>query len=108
MVRAVCLKIYWTPITQNLAGARGGLASCHKWRWQMSQCRDDGARALRAVFSSHDNWRNLSEAERDEWRAYFDRMLEWLRHLGYTPERNPCSMLLGDDCHAGPSDEGAA
>jgi hypothetical protein len=58
--------------------------------------RDDGARALRAVFSSHDNWPNLSEVERDEWRCYFERMLEWLHHLGYTPERNPCSMLLED------------
>jgi hypothetical protein len=30
---------------------------------------DDAARALRAVFSSHDNWLNLSEAQRDEWRG---------------------------------------
>ena len=58
------------------------------------QCRDDGARALRAVFSLCDNWLNLSEAERDEWRGYFDRMLQLLRHLGYTRERNPCSILL--------------
>jgi hypothetical protein len=43
--------------------------------------RDDGARALRAAFSSHDIWPNLSEVERDEWRGYFDRMLEWLHHL---------------------------
>jgi hypothetical protein len=28
--------------------------------------RDDAARALRAAFSSNDNWPNLSEAERDE------------------------------------------
>jgi hypothetical protein len=71
--------------------------------------RDDGARALRAVFSSYDNWRNLSEAERDEWRGYFDRMIEFLHLLGYTPERNPCSTLLEAlTTGAGPSDEGAA
>ena len=64
------------------------------WHRQRLQCRDDGARALRAIFSSHDNWLSLSEAERDEWRGYFDRMLAWLHHHGYTPERNPCSMLL--------------
>jgi hypothetical protein len=34
------------------------------------------------------------EAERDEWRGYFDRMVEGLHQLGYTPEPNPCSMLL--------------
>jgi hypothetical protein len=79
-----------------------------RWRRQRLQCRDDGARALRAVFSSRDNWLNLSEAERDEWRGYFDRMLEWLHHLGYTPERNPWSMLLGGfTAGAGPSDEDA-
>jgi hypothetical protein len=73
------------------------------------QCRDDGARALRAVFSSHDNWANLSEAERDEWRGYFDRMLEWLHRLGYTPERNPWSLLLeGLTPGASPSDQGAS
>ena len=72
------------------------------------QCRDDGARALRAVFSSHDNWLNLSEAERDEWRGYFDRMLEWLQHFGYTPERNPSPMLLeGLTAAAASADEGA-
>jgi hypothetical protein len=49
---------------------------------------------MRAVFSSYDNWLDLSETERDEWRGYFDRMLERLRLLGYTPERNPCSILL--------------
>jgi hypothetical protein len=80
-----------------------------RWYRQRLQCRDDGARALRAVFSSHDNWLSLSEAERDEWRGYFDRMLEWLHHLGYTPERNPWSMLLeGLTTGAGPSDEGAS
>jgi hypothetical protein len=67
-----------------------------RWDPQQLQCRDDAARALRAVFSSHDNWSNLSEAERDEWRGYFDRMLERLRRLGYTPERNPWSILLED------------
>lgn len=41
------------------------------------------ARALRAVFSSYDNWPDLSETERDEWRGYFDRMLERLQLLGY-------------------------
>jgi hypothetical protein len=51
---------------------------------------------LRAVFSSHDNWLSLSKAERDEWRGYFDRMLEWLHQRGYTPERNPWSVLLED------------
>jgi hypothetical protein len=61
---------------------------------QRQQCRDDGGRALRAIFSSHDNWLHLSQAERDEWRGYFDRMLGWLHHLGYTAEHNPCSMLL--------------
>ena len=65
-----------------------------QWYRQRLQVRDDGARALRAVFSSHDNWLNLSEAERDERRGYFDRLLEWLHHLGYTPERNPWSVLL--------------
>ena len=80
-----------------------------QWCRQRSQIRDDGARALRAVFSSHDNWSNLSDAERDEWRGYFDRMLEWLHHLGYTPERNPCSMLLrGLKAGAVPSDQGAS
>jgi uncharacterized protein (DUF927 family) len=75
---------------------------------QRQQCRDDGARALRAVFSSHDNWLNLSEAERDEWRGYLDRMFEWLHHFGYTPERNPWSMLLeGLTSAPDPSDEGA-
>ena len=76
---------------------------------QRLQCRDDGARALRAVFSFHDNWLSLSEAERDEWRAYFDRMLERLHELGYTPERNPWSMLLeGSTTGAGLSEEGAS
>jgi hypothetical protein len=80
-----------------------------RWDGQRSQFRDDGARAMRAVFSSHDNWLDLSEAERDEWRGYFDRMLEGLRHLGYTPERNPWSMLLQDlTLGADPSDEGAS
>jgi hypothetical protein len=41
------------------------------------------ARALRAVFSSHDIWLDLSEVERDEWRGYLDRMLGWLHHFGY-------------------------
>ena len=54
--------------------------------------RDDAARALRAVFSSDDNWPNLSEAERDEWRSYFDRMLEWLHRLGYATNRELWSM----------------
>ena len=78
------------------------------WHRQRLQCRDDGARALRAIFSSHDNWPSLSEAERDEWRGYFSRMLACLHHLGYTPERNPCSMLLEDLTGAGPSDKGAS
>jgi hypothetical protein len=77
-----------------------------RWHRQRLQCRDDGARALRAVFSSHDNWLSLSEVERDEWRGYFDRMLECLQRLGYTPERNPWSLLLEDlRTGAGPSDE---
>jgi hypothetical protein len=67
-----------------------------RWSPQKLQYRDDAARALRAVFSSHDNWPNLTEAERDEWRGYFDRMLERLHRLGYTPERNPWSLLLED------------
>ena len=58
--------------------------------------RDDAARALRAVFSSNDNWSDLSEAERDEWRGYFDRMLEWLHRLGYATDRELWSMPLED------------
>jgi hypothetical protein len=72
-----------------------------RWNPQKLQCRDDAARALRAVFSSHDNWPNLTEAERDEWRGYFDRMIERLHRLGYTPERNPWSILL-EDLNTGP------
>jgi hypothetical protein len=73
------------------------------WDGQRLQCRDDAARALRAVFSSLD----LSEGGRDEWRGYFDQMVEWLHHLGYTPKRNPWSILL-EDSTAGvaPPDEG--
>jgi hypothetical protein len=56
--------------------------------------RDDAARALRAVFSSYDHWPNLSEAERDEWRGYFDRMLEWLHCLGYATDRELWSIPL--------------
>ena len=79
-----------------------------RWYCRSQQCRDDGARALRAVFSSHDNWLNLGEAERDEWRGYFDRMLEWLHQFGCTPERTPWSMLLdGSATATDPSDEGA-
>jgi hypothetical protein len=73
------------------ARATDGGEQCYP---QRQQCRDDGARALRAVFSSHDIWLDLSEVERDEWRAYFDRMLECLQRLGYSAEHNPCSMLL--------------
>ena len=40
--------------------------------------------------------RDQLESERDEWRGYFDRMLERLHRLGYTPERNPWSILLED------------
>lgn len=81
--------------------------ACKDRQHQRLRCRDDGARALRAVFSSHDNWLSLSEAERDEWRGYFDRMLEWLQHLGYTPERNPWSILLeGFTTGAGGAAEG--
>lgn len=80
-----------------------------EWHRQRLQCRDDGARALRAVFSSHDNWLDLSEAERDEWRGYFEQMLEWLHRLGYTSECNPCSRLLESlTTDRNPSDEGAA
>jgi hypothetical protein len=79
------------------------------WDSERLQCRDDAARALRAVFSSHDNWLDLSEGGRDEWRGYFDRMVEWLHHLGYTPKHNPWSILLEDStAGAGPSDEGAS
>jgi hypothetical protein len=35
----------------------------------------------------------MSEAERDEWRGYFDGMLEQLRHLGYSADRNLWMML---------------
>jgi hypothetical protein len=41
-----------------------------------------GPRALRAVFSSNNNWLSLSEAAGDEWRGYFDRMVDWLRRVG--------------------------
>ena len=68
------------------------------WHRERLQCRDDGARALRAVFSSDDNWLDLTEAERDEWRGYFDRMVEGLHLFGYTPEHNPCSVLLEALC----------
>lgn len=87
-------------MTTNATG--GG----EQWRHERSHYRDGGARALRAVFSSQDNWPNLSEAERDEWRGYFDRMLQWLHHLGHTPNRNPWSVLLeGSMADAGPCDE---
>lgn len=92
------------PRSSDSRGAsNGGKRSYHK-----GHCRDVGARALRAVFSSNDNWLSLSEAERDEWRGYFDRMLEWLHHFGYTPERNPSPMLLeGLTAAAASADEGA-
>jgi hypothetical protein len=73
------------------ARATKGGEQCYPKR---QQYRDDGGRALRAIFSSHDNWGALSEVDRDEWRGYFDRMLVWMHHLGYTAEHNPCSMLL--------------
>ena len=76
-------------------GDRSSRAAAKGKRWDRKGAyRDVGARALRAVFSSNDNWLSLSEAERDEWRGYLDRMLEWLHRFGCTPERNPCSMLL--------------
>jgi hypothetical protein len=81
------------PNPRSKDSGRGATTGGEGWH-RIGQCRDDGARALRAVFSSNDNWRNLHEAERDEWRGYFDRMLEWLHEFGYTPERNPWSMLL--------------
>jgi hypothetical protein len=86
------------PISRDRERRSHDHAASDRVRWdpQRLQCRDDAARALRAVFSSHDNWSNLSEAERDEWRGYFDRMLERLHRLGYTPERNPWSILLED------------
>jgi hypothetical protein len=35
-------------------------------------------------------------------------MVEWLHHLGYTPKRNPWSILLEDStAGADPSDQGA-
>ena len=101
----------WVPPSRPSSRERSRHATTGGERGQRHRlrCRDDGARALRAVFSSHDNWLSLSEAERDEWRGYFDRMLEWLHHLGYTPERNPCSMLLeGLTTGAARSDEGAS
>jgi hypothetical protein len=83
-----------------ISGDRGRRSHDHhatdRARRERLQSRDDAARALRAVFSSHDNWANLSEAEREEWRGYFDGMLERLHRLGYTPERNPWSVLLED------------
>ena len=105
----------WVPPPSPSSRDRGGRSRDHHategalWDCQRRQCRDDGARALRAVFSSHDNWLDLSEGERDEWRGYFDRMLERLHHLGYTPKRNPWSMLLeASTAGAGPSDAGAS
>ena len=87
--------------------SRGAITGGER-RHPIGRDRDAGARALRAVFSSNDNWLSLSEAERDEWRGYFDRMLEWLHHFGYTPERNPSPMLLeGLTTAAASSDEGA-
>jgi hypothetical protein len=87
--------------------SRGAITGGERRR-PIGRGRDAGARALRAVFSSNDNWLSLSEAERDEWRGYFDRMLEWLHKFGCTPERNPWSMLLKGSATAGdPSDEGA-
>jgi hypothetical protein len=105
----------WVPPPSPSSRDRGGRSRDHHategalWDCQRRQCRDDGARALRAVFSSHDNWLDLSEGERDEWRGYFDRMLERLHHLGYTPKRNPWSILLeASTAGAGPSDAGAS
>jgi hypothetical protein len=96
------------PSPRSIGRSRHAANCGERWLGRGQQCRDDGARALRAVFSSHDNWLNLSEAERDEWRGYFDRMLEWLHHFGYTPERNPSPMLLeGLTTAAASSDEGA-
>jgi hypothetical protein len=87
--------------------SRGAITGGERRR-PIGRGRDAGARALRAVFSSNDNWLSLSEAERDEWRGYFDRMLEWLQHFGYTPERNPSPMLLeGLTAAAASADEGA-
>ena len=99
----------YAPNPRAMDRSRHACNGGERWHRQRLQCRDDGARALRAVFSHHDNWPNLSEAERDEWRGYFDRMLERLHHLGYTPERNPCSVLLeGLTTGAGLSDKGAS
>lgn len=85
--------------------SRGAITAGDRRRLK-GQSRDVGARALRAVFSSNDNWLSLTEAERDEWRGYFERMLEWLHQFGCKPERNPWSILLEDSATAGdPSDE---
>ena len=81
------------PSARSRNSSRGAISGGERWLSKPG-CRDVGARALRAVFSSNDNWLSLSEAERDEWRGYLDRMLEWLHRFGCTPERNPCSMLL--------------
>lgn len=92
--RSMVLKSARTPNARSSDPSRRATSGGGPWPHERQHCRDDGARALRAVFSSHDNWLNLSEAERDEWRGYFDRMLGWLQQFGYTPERNPCSTLL--------------
>jgi hypothetical protein len=79
-----------------------------RWRYRgPPQFRDDAARALRAVFSSRDNWPNLSEAERDEWRCYFDRMLQSLHDLGYATD---CELwsLRPDGIAKSPPDDGAS
>ena len=81
------------PSARSRNNSRGAISGGGQWH-SKKECRDIGARALRAVFSSNDNWLSLSEAERDEWRGYLDRMLEWLHRFGCTPERNPCSLLL--------------
>lgn len=52
-----------------------------------------GRRALPAAFPSGDTWPNLSKAERDEWRGYFDGMLEGMHLL--KPERAPWLTMLG-------------
>ena len=95
------------PSVHSRNSSRGAISGGDRWL-SKEVCRDVGARALRAVFSSKDNWLSLSEAERDEWRGYFDRMLEWLHQFGCTPERKPRSMLLeGSATARAPSDEGA-
>jgi hypothetical protein len=88
--------------------SRGAITAGEGRRFK-GQCRDVGARALRPIFSSDDNWLSLSEAERDEWRGYFEPD----GRTGCTDLAARPSAILGRGCwrarreFTDPSDEGA-